>query len=76
MQGAEPSVPRTSKQACLHNEAQSPDTYIGHLLSLLKTQLPATVFSLGVDVAQMLSHPFYELFLPGALGDRPAGIIR
>lgn len=48
--GAEPPVPRTSKQVCLHNEAQSPDTYIGHLMGLLRTKLPATVFSLGVVI--------------------------
>lgn len=69
-QGAEPSVPRTSEHVCLHNETQSLDTYIGHLLGLLKTKLPATVFSLGVTIAQMLSNPFYELFFPRALRDK------
>ena len=54
----------------MHNEAQSPHTYIGHLPGLLKTKLPAAVFSLGVAVAQMLSNPFYELFLPGAIKQR------
>lgn len=71
-QRTEPSVPRTSKQACLYNEAQSLDTYIGHLLGLLKTKLPATVFSLGIAIAQMLSKSFYELFLLRALRDKLA----
>lgn len=51
----------------MHNEAQSLHSYIGHLPGLPKTKLPATVFSLGVAVAPMLSSPFYELFLPGAI---------
>lgn len=58
----------------MHNEVQSPDTYIGHLMGLLKTKLPATVFSFGVAIAQMLSNPFYELFLPGALADKLASL--
>lgn len=51
----------------MHNEVWSPDASIGHLLSLCKTKLPATIFSLGVVVAQMLSNALYELFLPGVL---------
>lgn len=58
----------------MYNEAQSLDTYIGHLLVLLKTKLPANVFSLGVAIEQTLSNPFYELFLPGAFRDKPASL--
>lgn len=58
----------------MYNEVPSPDTYIGHLLGLLKTKLPATVFSFGVAIVQMLSNPFYELFLPGALRDKLASL--
>ena len=67
-------MPRTLKQLCLHNEAQSLDTYIGHLPGLLKTKLPATVFSFGVAVAQMLSNPFYGLFLPQAIRHQLASL--
>lgn len=67
-------MPRTSKQLCLHNESQSLDTYIGHLPRLLKTKLPATVFSFGVAVAQMLSNPFYGLFLPAAIRHKLASL--
>lgn len=67
-------MPRTSKQVCLHNEAQSLEAYIGHLPGLLKTKLPAAVFSLGAVVAQKLSSPFYELFLPGAFRHKLASL--
>lgn len=43
-------------------------------MGLLKTKLPATVFSFGVAIAQMLSNPFYELFLPGALAEKLASL--
>lgn len=65
MQGAEPSVPRSAKQACLYNEAQSLDTYIGHLLGLLKTQLPATVFALVLLLHKCLATHFMSFSSPG-----------